>query len=564
MKRIVAILTLLLAVTSLQTEAQHLSNPFDFPMQLSGGFCDLRAHHYHAGIDFRTKSSEGHAMYAVQSGYISRVTVSPWGYGLAVYITHPSDSLITVYGHLQRFAGRMAEVVKDKQYETESFDVDIRFEPGDFPVKQGGLIGYSGNSGSSGGPHLHFETRDMRTNELLDPLTFYKSRIPDTRKPLVRGLKIYPLEGKGMVNGSSQKQTIEFKLDKNDNPLISTTLEAWGEVGLSIRAIDRMDGTNFSYGIRDILQTVDSVETYRSYTDRFALAESRYINSYTDYEEWSANRRFYIKTFVEPGNRTQFVASRNAGKININEERVYNVLITLTDIYGNATKVPIKIIGKKQDIAPPDTTGAQRMRWYDYNTFNAKGIQMTIPRNSLYSSLYMHHSTTIESGYCSPVHTLHPTPVPLHTSAQLSIHIDSAFSSANTDQLGIVRIARPSGKKTWVGGVYRDEWIDADISELSTYAVACDSTPPVIRPTDPSKWREKKKISIRISDNLSGISSYRGEINGKYALFEYDAKNALISYDFDDERLHPGYHRLKLTVTDRCGNKSTYEHAFTW
>jgi hypothetical protein len=548
----------------IQTEAQRLANPFDFPIQLSGGFCDLRANHYHAGIDIRTKSSEGHAMHAVQKGYISRVSVSPWGYGLAIYITHPDDNLITVYGHLQQFNQRITEIVKEKQYENESYYVNIKFEPDALPVKQGDLIGYSGNSGSSGGPHLHFEVRDMQTNELIDPLIFYKSYIPDTRKPLVRGLKIYPTEGKGMVNGNNKKQNIEFKLNKNDHPVISATIEAWGEIGLGIRAIDRMDGTGFSYGIKDILLTVDSIEMFRSHTDRFSLEESKYINSYTDYEEWSDKRIFYIKTFVDPGNRTQFIASRNSGKINIDEERIYNILITLTDIYGNACKVPIKIKGKKQDITPPDTIGTKLMRWYDYNSFSTKGIRLTFPRNSLYNSIYMHHNTSFVKERFSLTHTLHNTPVPLHTPAQLSIYLDSAFTSTNTDQFGIVRITNSSGKMSWVGGTFRDGWIDAEINELGTYTVTCDTTPPVIRPIDPGKWREKKKISIRITDNLSGISVYRGEIDGKYALFEYDGKNALISYTFDNERLHPGYHRLKLTVTDGCGNKSTYEYSFTW
>ena len=570
MKTFAITILFLFALNLMQTKAQQLSNPFDFPMQLSGGFCDLRAHHYHAGIDFRTKSSEGHAMHAVQRGYISRISVSPWGYGLAVYITHPDDSLMTVYGHLQRFTPRMAEFVKKKQYENESFSVDLKFEPGILPVKQGDLIGYSGNTGNSGGPHLHFEVRDMRTNDLIDPLVFYKSYIPDTRKPVVRGLKIYPVEGKGAVNGSNKKQNIEFKPDKNENPVISTTLEAWGEIGLSVRAVDRMDGTGFSYGIKDILQTVDEVETFRSYTNRFSLDESRYINSYTDYEGWSDKRTFYIKTFVDPGNRTQFIASRNSGIINIDEERVYNVVITLTDIYGNARKVPIKIKGKKQEITPPDTIGTKLLRWYDYNSFDAKGIQLTVPRNSLYNSVYMHYKsvsakdTFKTNKFYASVHVLHKSPVPLHNPARLSIHLDSASVSVNTEQLGIVKLSGSNGRMSWIGGIYRDEWIDADISELGTYTIACDTTPPVIRPVDTNKWRERKKISIILTDNLSGVATYRGEINGKYALFEHDGKNALITYDFDGEKLHPGYHRLKLTVTDGCGNKSYYEHSFSW
>ena len=564
------IITFLIVLTSVMTEAQQLSNPLDFPMQLSGGFCDLRANHYHAGIDFRTRSSEGHAIHAVQRGYISRISISPWGYGLGIYVTHPDDSLITVYGHLQRYTHRIAEFIKKNQYEKESYDINLNFEPGVLPVKQGDLIGYSGNSGGSGGPHLHFEVRDMRTNELIDPLEFYKSYIPDKRKPLVRGLKIYPIEGKGIVNGSNKKQSIDFRLDKNDNPVISGKLEAWGEIGLSIRAIDRMDGTGFSYGIKDILQTVDDVETFRSYTDRFALSESKYINSYTDYEEWSYNRAFYIRTFVDPGNRTQFIASRNSGKIIIDEERIYNVVITLTDIHGNACIVPINIKGKKQEITPPDTVGAKLMRWYDYNSFSAKGIQLEIPRNSLYSSIYMHHHSiaakdfSATKDFFSSVHFLHKSPVPLHNPARLSIHLDNTPEYVNTKQIGIVRLSGSNDKVSWIGGTYRDEWIDTDINELGVYTVACDTIPPVIRPVDTNKWREKKKISIRISDNLSGISLYRGEINGKYALFEYDAKNALITYDFDNERLHPGYHRLKLTVTDGCGNNSYYEHSFSW
>ncbi|HCC50908.1 MAG TPA: M23 family peptidase, partial [Porphyromonadaceae bacterium] len=272
-----------------------------FPIQLSGGFCDLRANHFHAGIDFRTKGTEGHTLHAVNKGYISRISVSPRGYGLAVYITHPEDSLITVYGHMQRFTDRIAGMVKNKQYENESYAVDFNIAPDVLPVKRGDLIGYSGNSGSSGGPHLHFEVRDLRNNNLLDPLVYYKSRVPDTKKPQVKGLMIYPVEGKGIVNGSNRKQKIEVKNDPHENPVISTSIEAWGKIGLGIRTVDRMNGTSFSYGVKDILQTVDSVETFRSYADSFSHEESRSINSYTDYAEWSQNRVFYIKTFVEPG-----------------------------------------------------------------------------------------------------------------------------------------------------------------------------------------------------------------------------------------------------------------------
>lgn len=563
MNKILVSVFIALSGTVIRTTAQQLSNPLRFPIQLSGGFCDLRANHFHAGIDFRTKGSEGHALHAVSKGYISRISVNPWGYGLAVYITHPDEGIITVYGHLQRFADPVAEIVKDKQYEEESFAVDFNIDPGVLPVEQGDLVGYSGNSGRSNGPHLHFEVRDLQDNSLLDPLIYYKSSVPDTKKPQVEGLMIYPEEGRGVVNGSSRKQKIEFRNDADGDPVVSTAIEAWGEIGLGIRAIDRMDGVGFAYGVKDILQTVDGIETFRSYADRFSFEESRSINSYTDYEEWSRNRVFYIKTFVEPGCRLRMVASRNSGIIRVDEERLYHVMIILSDVFGNVCKVPIRIKGKRQEIPPADTAGRHRMRWYDNNTFCAKGIRLNIPRNSLYRNIWMHYNASSRTGYQSTLHSLHQTPVALHLPAQLSIHIDSAYESIMNEQLGIVKIGG-NGRRSWIGGAFRDGWIDAEISELGDYAIACDVKPPMITPVDPGKWRERKQIKIRITDDLSGISIYRGEIDGQYALFEFDGKKAMLTYDFDNERLKPGYHRLKLSITDKCGNRSLYEHNFTW
>ena len=565
MKRVIFIIPVFVfTVMSVRTVAQQLASPLDFPLQLSGGFGDLRANHFHAGTDFRTRSSEGHALHAVLDGYISRVSVSPGGYGLAVYVTHPADSLLTVYGHLQRFTPHIGGIVKKKQYESERFPVDITFGANEHPVKQGDVIGFSGNSGSSGGPHLHFEVRNLWTNELMDPLTFYYSRIPDTQKPLVRGLRIYPIEGKGMVNGSTIKQNITFILNAGDQPVINDTIEAWGEIGLGIRAVDRMNGTGFSYGIKDILLTVDSIEMFRSYLDRLLQEESRYINSYTDYEEWSVSRSFYVKMFVESGNKSRFIASRNAGVININEERIYEAVITLTDLYGNTCRTPVMIRGKQQDIIPPDTAGAKLLRWYDYNLFSEKGIRMTIQRNSLYKNLYLRHHISFDGRFDWPVHTFCPAPVPLHYPAQLSIFIDSASTDIDPCQYGIVQITSLNGRIAWIGGVYRDGWIDARISELGVFTIASDVNPPKITPVEPARWSINKKISIRISDDLSGISSFRGEIDGAYALFEYDSKNALITYTFDNERLQPGGHQLVLTVIDGCGNKAEFSSQFSF
>ena len=541
---------------------RHLADPFDFPLQLSGAFCDLRANHFHAGIDIRTKGVEGHAVHAVQQGYVARLSVSPWGYGLAVYLAHPDDSLLTVYGHLQRFNERLTALVREKQYENESYAVDFSVTPGDIPVAQGDIIAYSGNSGSSGGPHLHFEVRDMANGELLDPLAFYHTRIRDTQKPQAQGLMVCPVDGKGMANGSSRKQFIALKPDS------AAVIEAWGEVGLGINAVDRMDGSRFSCGVKDVLQTVDGVETYRSYADRFSFEETGFINSYVDYEEWSRSRTFYIKTFIDPGCHLRFTASRHAGILTICEERSYLVTIALTDIFGNTSRIPVIINGKKQDIAPPDTAGTARAQWYDSRRFEAPGLRLAIPRNSLYSNINMRYHASAPDGAPFPcysaIHTIHHAPVPLHEPAQLSLCIDSVSRQADTTQFGIVGINLFSGRIAWTGGVYRDGWITAGIHELGRYAVARDTVPPEITPVEQDKWQERRQIKIRIADGLSGISAYRGEIDGRYALFALDGKKAMLTCDFDGERSSPGDHRLTLTVTDQAGNRSELRLAFRW
>ena len=171
-----------LGLTGLTVSAQTFRSPVDIPILLSGNFGELRNNHFHSGIDFKTQGVEGKNIRAVKDGYVSRILVSPWGYGHALYVKHP-DSTMSVYGHLRNFAGHIATYVKEQQYAQERFSVDLSPEPSQFPVKAGELIALSGNTGSSGGPHLHFEIRDLRTGEPVDPIVYYKDKIKDTRPP---------------------------------------------------------------------------------------------------------------------------------------------------------------------------------------------------------------------------------------------------------------------------------------------------------------------------------------------------------------------------------------------
>lgn len=543
----------------LTATAQELRNPFDFPILLSANFGELRANHFHSGLDFKTQGVEGKALHAVKDGFISRISVSPWGYGNALYIDHP-DSTTTVYGHMQRFTKSIAQYVKEKQYELESFNIDVRLDTALFAFKEGEIIGYAGNSGSSGGPHLHFEIRDTQTEEVIDPLPYYKDRIKDTKAPAIHGIKIHPIEGLGIVNGSEQSIRLKTTTTKGGELTSNDKIEAWGKIGFSIQTLDRMDNTSNIYGTKTISMSVNGIELFYSDMNRFSFDETRYINSLIDYDEWRNTRKHYVKTFVEPGNRLSFINHINRGYLTIEEEGDYEVLFLVSDLYGNTNSFSFWIEGIEQSLLSPDSTlFTQTFHRLADNTYGAKGIRLHIPRQALYADINFKYSSNEDLSSNQTHHKLHHQFIPLHTPASMALRIVND-SLPNKKQYGVISLNK--GRRSWVGGQYKEGWMHTTIRELGyTYTIGCDSTPPKITPINTKQWGHT--ISFHISDNLSGISSYRGEINGAYALFEMDGKNGKISYQIDKSRLDVGQQELVLHVIDACGNTAEYVYLFT-
>ena len=550
---ILAGIFLFAGITNNTAEAQQLRKPMDIPVLLSGNFGELRSNHFHSGIDFKTQGVEGKPIHSVQDGYVSRISVSPWGYGNGLYITHP-DGTTTVYGHLQKFSQKITAYLKEKQYEQESFNVNLSLTPDELPVKEGELVALSGNTGSSGGPHLHFEVRDTETEEPMDPIEYYKDLIKDTQAPKIQGIMVYSMPGKGVVNGSRRKLELKPVTAKNGKQTLTGKIEAWGEIGLAVKGYDYMDNTSNIYGIKDITLTADSQVIFHSNLDRFAFDESRYLNSFTDFEEWKEHRSFYIKSFVDPGNRLRFIESLNRGILTIDEPRTYHLTYQLADAFGNTTRLSIQIEGKEQPIPEVDTENTELFHWWSDNRFGAKGIRLTIPKGNLYDDLYFRYSVKEDSTALGATHILHNKPVAFHKSAKLSLRLQTD-TLENKQQYGIVRLQ--NGRRSWTGGVYRNGWVDADIKEMGSYTLGQDLVPPTITPLNPATWVSKQAIALRLSDNLSGVQTYRGEIDGQYVLFEMNSKS-VITYHFDKERLARGKHTLKLVVTDACGNQSTY------
>ena len=538
--------------------SQQYRYPVTIPPALSANFGELRNNHFHSGLDFKTQQVINKPVVAIEEGYVSRISVSPGGFGLALYVDHPSTGHTSVYAHLNSFSKEIADWVKEKQYEQERFQITLYPEKGQFHVKRGEQIALSGNSGSSGGPHLHFEIRDSHTEEPLDALA-YLPLVADTQIPDLRGIAFYPQRGKGLINGSSNPLRINISKDSQGNPLApGPAINAWGRVGVGVKAYDRMNGQSNIYGVKHIRLFVDGKLVFSSSIDRFSFSDTRMLNSFVDFEDWKERRSFYMKSFLDPGNRLPFYKTTNNGYIDITEEREYRFRYELEDHAGNRLDYRFSVQGKPQDI-PATLPCDNWFSWNLNNSFLDLGFSLSIPAGNLYSDLCFTHRKTESHTYYSHLHRVNDKPVPLHRGAELWIRLNTD-TLQNRNNYGIVKI-NDNGSESWVGGTYKREGIAATIRELGdSYAVASDIQPPAITPVAPENWVKQRRIRIRLSDNKSGIASFRGEINGKFVLFTHDTKSNVYSYLFDDARLNKGEQlSLVFTATDGAGNSSEYK-----
>lgn len=532
-------------------------SPLDIPLILSGNFGELRTNHFHSGIDIKTQQREGLPVYAISEGTISRIKVSLWGYGKVIYLAHP-NGYTSVYGHLQKFSPDIEAYIKKIQYEKQSFEVEVFPDFGELKVAKGDLIAYSGNTGGSAGPHLHFEIRDSASEMPTNPL-LYGLQVRDATNPTLIDLYAYPLSSDAQINESNDLVQINFTR-QSDGSFLADKVLASGTIGFGFNAYDRQDMAANKNGVFSVQQLVNG-EVYTDFNfEKFSFSETRYINTLIDYDYFGKHRKWITKCFKSPGNNlTIYNTLKNDGKIAVDEGMSYQVEILLKDLGNNITRLVIPVEGKKQPlkIIKENNKTDTYLIASKPNNYDLGAAKVYFPANTFYEDFYM----DLQKG--NDTVTIHNGRMPAHRNFTITFDA-TKYSEEERNKMFIARLGNRL-KPSYTSTYRRDNTFTTRTKNLGTYALVKDTVAPEIRSKNfkDKQWLTNYRyLSLTITDDLSGIDTYTATLNGDWILMEYETKNNTLTYNFDDKILDQKKCELKVVVTDNVGNTSTFTSTF--
>jgi murein DD-endopeptidase MepM/ murein hydrolase activator NlpD len=532
-------------------------SPLDIPIYLSGTFGELRSNHFHSGIDIKTQQREGLPVYAIGDGYISRIKISPWGFGKAVYIHHPKGNYTSVYAHLQNLSKELQAYIKKIQYRKKSYAVEVYPEPEELKVAKGTEIGYSGNTGSSGGPHLHFEIRDSKQRP-LNPLHFGMA-VKDDIAPTINALFAYTFDQKSQVNHSNLPMRININ-ETDSNRFKADKIQASGKIGFGINTFDRQNGTYNKNGIYNVQMIVNGKPCFSYNLEKFSFAETRYINAHIDYDFYKSYKSRIQKVYRWPKNPLSiYKLNENDGILSIEEGLNYNVVVKVTDFAGNESEIIVPIEGKKLEIQrPTEVKKTERfIRASIDNIYELGRNSIYFPAGAFYENFY------IDITQNDTVLKIHDHTIPVHKNYQITMDI-SDYPEEEKNKLFIANISE-DGNLYYEKTKRKGNKLTARTKSLGSFTIAKDTVAPTVKPYNfkGGKWLSNYRyLKLKIDDDLSGIDNYSATINDQWILMEYEPKNKTLTFNFGDLNFKETKHYLKLVVTDNVGNNTTFTTTF--
>ena len=536
----------------------YFRSPLGIPIVLSGTFGELRSNHFHSGIDIKTQGKEGLNIYAAADGYVSRIKVTQFGFGKAIYITHP-NGYTTVYAHISKFADEIEKYVKKIQYKKERYQTgNLFFKEEKFPVQKGDIIAFTGNTGSSSAPHLHYEIRNTKTEKIINPLAF-GLQVADTKPPIFQSLKVYPLNNISRINNQNKSFILPIKnIEKGEYRV--ERISAAGTIGFGVSLFDRLDKASNKNGIYSLEMFVNGKRFYYHDVETFSFSESKFINLHIDYPHYKKYKKRYQKTFKETKNELSTYENLiNSGKINIKNGLSYTLKIIAKDYKGNTSTLIIPVLGKESNPVfqqSKDTTEFKIVA-ANFHKFKKENVTIAFPKNTFYEDLYLNFK--VEKG----VAKIHTPTLPLNKSFTLTFDV-SNYSKTEKQHLYIANLEYPKYPR-FQNTRKKDSTFYTTTKQLGNYALVADLQKPKINLLffKDKQWISKHNtLKVKISDIGSGIKDYRATIDGKWILMEYNHKKNILTYNFSDKKLVGSKHIFKIVVSDNVGNTNTLSATF--
>ena len=559
-----AYLFLIIILLSSQLKSQNSGDyPVDIPIILSSSFGELRPNHFHSGIDIKTQGIEGFEVFSIGDGYISRIQITLGGNGKALYIKHDNGQS-SVYAHLKEFSPRIEQIVKNIQYSNKSYTLRKYPKADEYRISKKEVIGYSGNTGRSTAPHLHYELRD-ENDKPLNPMAYKSYAVEDTIPPILLDVyfKKFFFNDKGVLS-YNQSDFSKLNLKKiNSSIYVSDTLKINGLIGFGVNSYDKMNNTWNKMGLSFIETNVNGEKVFEMDFNKFSFDEWGHINNFIDYATYKKFKYRIQKLFIEKSNPlSMYNRKLGDGFVEINEDELnYLYTIKLSDYNKNLTEVliPIKFDdGQEKKIKEVNSDHLYYINNDSIYDINLKNSSIKIFNNSFYSDTFL--DFTEKKDY------LHLDMDTIALLKPITIKFNlNRYEKSMVDKLFIAKMDDIGGYSFVSSSIQNDKMI-ARVKTLGDYQLKSDTIPAGVTLLNirENQWVSNlKKIKIKISDKQSGIKSYNAWINGQWILLEYNPAKGILSYDFrDNVNSSTTRNNLLINIEDNSGNISEIETIF--
>ena len=545
--RILFTLLFISNINSLISQEIDFHSPIDAPFDLSGTFGEFRSR-FHTGIDFKSRGVQGQKIFSIEDGFVSRIEVNNYGYGKVLYIDHP-NGYTSVYAHLRNFSPELNKYIKSELYKSQTNSIKKFPKKNELTVNKGSVIGYSGNTGRSFGPHLHFEVRETKNQNALNPLVFNYKYI-DKERPIIRGLYIIN-EDKSLV----RKLPARKKISKlNDSTYISDLVEYNGKIGVGLDIYDIQYKNLYNQnGIYKIELFIDSILSYSYKMDKIKFSENHYKKIMYDYLSLVEKNKKVLKIYTPRNSNLSFLKNNSFnGIINSDTYKDNSVTIKISDWNNNSSYIKFRL--KSVTTKPEEISyqGIEVLRNQDY-TLNKNSSIIEIDKNTFYDDLLLNIS------YNSDTLDLGKEKNPFRSSLRVKLP-HKIIDTMQLRQSFVGKII--NDRVSYLSSKKNNSYIYANTSSLGRYIISRDTLEPEIKPINfknNANIKGKRSLRLRLKDELSGIKKYSSYINGIWALFEYEPKSNLIFHNLSDGIINNGENELIIKYEDGVGNKGIYK-----